>query len=72
GLWMGIICGVLVQVLLLMIITLCTDWRKEVLHIYANTVACPCRFLFPRIRVHACNEVVSSCLCGLNMHVTHI
>uniref|UniRef100_A0A453DW61 Protein DETOXIFICATION n=1 Tax=Aegilops tauschii subsp. strangulata TaxID=200361 RepID=A0A453DW61_AEGTS len=50
GLWMGIICGVLVQVLLLMIITLCTDWRKEVLHIYANTVACPCRFLFPRIR----------------------
>ena len=29
GLWMGIICGVLVQVLLLMIITLCTDWRKE-------------------------------------------
>ncbi|VAH56427.1 unnamed protein product [Triticum turgidum subsp. durum] len=29
GLWMGIICGVLVQVLLLTIITLCTDWQKE-------------------------------------------
>uniref|UniRef100_A0A8I6XPI6 Protein DETOXIFICATION n=1 Tax=Hordeum vulgare subsp. vulgare TaxID=112509 RepID=A0A8I6XPI6_HORVV len=29
GLWMGIICRVLVQVLLLMFITLCTDWHEE-------------------------------------------
>uniref|UniRef100_A0ACD5V867 Uncharacterized protein n=1 Tax=Avena sativa TaxID=4498 RepID=A0ACD5V867_AVESA len=29
GLWMGIICGILVQVLLLVTITLCTDWHKE-------------------------------------------
>ncbi|VAH72028.1 unnamed protein product [Triticum turgidum subsp. durum] len=29
GLWMGIICGVLVQVMLLTIITLCTNWQKE-------------------------------------------
>uniref|UniRef100_A0ACD6AJY5 Uncharacterized protein n=1 Tax=Avena sativa TaxID=4498 RepID=A0ACD6AJY5_AVESA len=29
GLWMGIICGILVQVFLLVTITLCTDWQKE-------------------------------------------
>ncbi|VAI73434.1 unnamed protein product [Triticum turgidum subsp. durum] len=29
GLWMGIICGILVQVLLLVTITLCADWQKE-------------------------------------------
>jgi MATE family multidrug resistance protein len=29
GLWLGIICGLLVQVLLLMAITLCTNWDKE-------------------------------------------
>ncbi|KAK1606004.1 hypothetical protein QYE76_029677 [Lolium multiflorum] len=29
GLWMGIICGILVQDLLLLAITLCTDWEKE-------------------------------------------
>lgn len=30
GLWFGIICGLMVQVLLLMAITLCTNWDKEV------------------------------------------
>ncbi|XP_066372989.1 protein DETOXIFICATION 16-like isoform X2 [Miscanthus floridulus] len=30
GLWMGINCGLLVQLLLLMIVTLCTNWDKEV------------------------------------------
>uniref|UniRef100_A0A453RG22 Protein DETOXIFICATION n=1 Tax=Aegilops tauschii subsp. strangulata TaxID=200361 RepID=A0A453RG22_AEGTS len=29
GLWLGIICGLMVQVLLLMAITICTDWDKE-------------------------------------------
>ncbi|MQM07075.1 hypothetical protein Taro_039910 [Colocasia esculenta] len=29
GLWLGIICGLLAQVLLLMSITTCTDWEKE-------------------------------------------
>ncbi|KAL6909818.1 hypothetical protein ACP4OV_001477 [Aristida adscensionis] len=29
GLWFGIICGLMVQVLLLMIITICTNWDKE-------------------------------------------
>ncbi|OEL33137.1 Protein DETOXIFICATION 16 [Dichanthelium oligosanthes] len=29
GLWTGIICGIVVQVVLLVIITLCTDWQKE-------------------------------------------
>ncbi|XP_020087710.1 protein DETOXIFICATION 16-like isoform X1 [Ananas comosus] len=29
GLWMGIICGVVLQVFLLLIITLCTNWDKE-------------------------------------------
>uniref|UniRef100_A0A0D9WQ04 Protein DETOXIFICATION n=1 Tax=Leersia perrieri TaxID=77586 RepID=A0A0D9WQ04_9ORYZ len=29
GLWLGIICGLMVQVLLLMAITLCTNWDKE-------------------------------------------
>uniref|UniRef100_A0A453RFH0 Protein DETOXIFICATION n=1 Tax=Aegilops tauschii subsp. strangulata TaxID=200361 RepID=A0A453RFH0_AEGTS len=29
GLWMGIIFGILVQVLLFVAITLCTDWQKE-------------------------------------------
>ncbi|KAK1280277.1 MATE efflux family protein 5 [Acorus gramineus] len=29
GLWMGIICGLVVQVLLLSTITLCTNWEKE-------------------------------------------
>ncbi|XP_039122930.1 protein DETOXIFICATION 16-like [Dioscorea cayenensis subsp. rotundata] len=29
GLWLGIICGLFVQVLLLLSITLCTDWEKE-------------------------------------------
>ncbi|CAL5038402.1 unnamed protein product [Urochloa decumbens] len=29
GLWMGINCGLLVQLLLLMIVTMCTDWDKE-------------------------------------------
>ncbi|KAK8455434.1 hypothetical protein SEVIR_4G167500v4 [Setaria viridis] len=29
GLWLGIICGLLVQVLLLMIVTLCTNWDDE-------------------------------------------
>jgi multidrug resistance protein, MATE family len=30
GLWTGIICGIVVQVLLLVLITLRTDWQKEV------------------------------------------
>uniref|UniRef100_J3MEC5 Protein DETOXIFICATION n=1 Tax=Oryza brachyantha TaxID=4533 RepID=J3MEC5_ORYBR len=30
GLWLGILCGILVQVVLLMAITLCTNWDKEV------------------------------------------
>ncbi|KAM0908016.1 hypothetical protein ACQ4PT_015731 [Festuca glaucescens] len=30
GLWLGIICGLMVQVLLLMAITIFTDWDKEV------------------------------------------
>lgn len=30
GLWTGIIFGILVQVLLFVAITLCTDWQKEV------------------------------------------
>uniref|UniRef100_A0A0A9HUP7 Protein DETOXIFICATION n=1 Tax=Arundo donax TaxID=35708 RepID=A0A0A9HUP7_ARUDO len=29
GLWLGIICGIMVHVLLLMIITLCTNWDDE-------------------------------------------
>ncbi|CAL5052733.1 unnamed protein product [Urochloa decumbens] len=29
GLWMGINCGLLVQLLLPMIVTMCTDWDKE-------------------------------------------
>ncbi|KAL6604798.1 hypothetical protein ACP70R_042742 [Stipagrostis hirtigluma subsp. patula] len=29
GLWMGIICGIVVQVVLLVAITLCTDWQHE-------------------------------------------
>jgi len=29
GLWLGIICGLLVQVLLLMVVTLCTNWDNE-------------------------------------------
>ncbi|CAL5047676.1 unnamed protein product [Urochloa decumbens] len=29
GLWMGINCGLLVQLLLLMIVTMCTNWDKE-------------------------------------------
>ncbi|GJM99851.1 hypothetical protein PR202_ga16989 [Eleusine coracana subsp. coracana] len=29
GLWFGIICGLIVQLLLLMIITLCTNWDNE-------------------------------------------
>ncbi|KAF8657442.1 hypothetical protein HU200_060001 [Digitaria exilis] len=29
GLWTGIICGIVVQVVLLVVITLCTDWQKE-------------------------------------------
>uniref|UniRef100_A0A0A9HNK9 Protein DETOXIFICATION n=1 Tax=Arundo donax TaxID=35708 RepID=A0A0A9HNK9_ARUDO len=29
GLWFGIICGLMVQLLLLMIITLCTNWDNE-------------------------------------------
>lgn len=29
GLWMGIACGISVQVVLLLIVTLCTDWEKE-------------------------------------------
>ncbi|XP_044426469.1 protein DETOXIFICATION 16 isoform X2 [Triticum aestivum] len=29
GLWLGIICGLMVQVLLLMAITICTDWDRE-------------------------------------------
>ncbi|KAL6592651.1 hypothetical protein ACP70R_049326 [Stipagrostis hirtigluma subsp. patula] len=29
GLWMGIVCGIVVQVVLLVAITLCTDWQQE-------------------------------------------
>ncbi|KAJ3692393.1 hypothetical protein LUZ60_012743 [Juncus effusus] len=29
GLWMGIICGIFVQMVLLLTITLCTNWEKE-------------------------------------------
>ncbi|KAB8102587.1 hypothetical protein EE612_034321 [Oryza sativa] len=29
GLWLGITCGILVQVVLLMAFTLCTNWDKE-------------------------------------------
>jgi multidrug resistance protein, MATE family len=29
GLWFGIICGLFVQLLLLMLITLCTNWDNE-------------------------------------------
>jgi len=31
GLWLGILCGVAVQMLLLLCITLCTNWNKEAL-----------------------------------------
>ncbi|KAL6629508.1 hypothetical protein ACP70R_029273 [Stipagrostis hirtigluma subsp. patula] len=31
GLWFGIMCGVVVQMLLLLCITLCTNWNKEAL-----------------------------------------
>jgi len=30
GLWLGIMCGLVVQMLLLLSITLCTNWNKEV------------------------------------------
>jgi len=30
GLWMGIICGLTVQVMALVTVNLCTDWKKEV------------------------------------------
>jgi hypothetical protein len=30
GLWFGIICGLFVQLLLLMLTTLCTNWDNEV------------------------------------------
>jgi len=30
GLWTGIICSIVVQVVLLLLITLRTDWQKEV------------------------------------------
>lgn len=30
GLWMGIICGLLVQVIVLVTVNLFTDWKKEV------------------------------------------
>ena len=31
GLWFGIICGLVVQMLLLLAITMCTNWDKEAL-----------------------------------------
>ncbi|GJN19610.1 hypothetical protein PR202_gb06904 [Eleusine coracana subsp. coracana] len=31
GLWFGVLCGLMVQMLLLLSITLCTDWNKEAL-----------------------------------------
>jgi MATE family multidrug resistance protein len=31
GLWFGILCGLVVQMLLLLTITLCTNWDKEAL-----------------------------------------
>jgi hypothetical protein len=30
GLWLGIMCGLVVQMLLLLSITLCTNWNQEV------------------------------------------
>jgi len=39
GLWLGIICGLLVQVLLLLTVTLCTDWEKEVRILVNSSVA---------------------------------
>jgi hypothetical protein len=33
---MGILCGILLQVLLLVAITLCTDWQKEVLSVHED------------------------------------
>lgn len=30
GLWFSIMCGLVVQMLLLLSITLCTNWNKEV------------------------------------------
>jgi uncharacterized membrane protein len=30
GLWMGIICGLSVQVMALVIVNICTDWNHEV------------------------------------------
>lgn len=31
GLWFGIICGLVVQMMLLLAITMCTNWDKEAL-----------------------------------------
>lgn len=36
GLWMGIICGLLVQVIVLITVNLFTDWNKEVRNIFAS------------------------------------
>jgi hypothetical protein len=30
GLWFGLLCGLVVQTILLICITLCTNWNKEV------------------------------------------
>lgn len=40
GLWFGILCGLVVQMLLLLTITLCTNWDKEV-----STLVYCCRHL---------------------------
>jgi MATE family multidrug resistance protein len=31
GLWLGIMCALIVQMLLLLAITVCTNWEKEAL-----------------------------------------
>lgn len=42
GLWFGILCGVAVQMLLLLCITLCTNWNKEALkakdRVFSSTI----------------------------------
>lgn len=47
GLWLGIICALIVQMLSLGIITVRTNWEKEVSHsLYLFTIFFPCYFLF--------------------------
>jgi hypothetical protein len=47
GLWMGIIMALFVQALLLWIITLCTDWDKEVMYFDSKSHIYHCLSLSP-------------------------